>query len=202
MLSTDIGVTILMTTLLILLLISVVVITIFVSNKRNAQQEMKLAQARLDYEKDLREVQEHVMVKVAIELHDNVGQRLTFMNMQLGQQRIVNPAAAQQLQPVYDMMTQTMDEVRMLGRSLNSDLVEKNGLIYSIGKEVERIQQLDKYIMHWEHDTEPQLNKDQKVMVFRIFQEVLNNIVKHAEAKNIYIGMKGSAAFALTINLT
>ncbi len=56
MFSNDIGITIVVTTLLILLLVAVVIITVFVSNKRHVQQEMKMAQLLLDYEKDLRQV--------------------------------------------------------------------------------------------------------------------------------------------------
>src|SRR5262249_1022294 len=138
MFSSDIGITIIVTTLLILLLVAVIVITIFVSNRRHVQQEVKIAQMLLDYEKDLRAVQEQVMTAVARELHDNIGQRLTFMNLQLEQQKIVNPAVAAPLKPINEMMAQTIQEVRMLGRSLNSDLIEKNGLVYTIGKEVER----------------------------------------------------------------
>ena len=140
MFSNDIGITIVVTTLLILLLVAGVIITVFVSNKRHVQQEMKMAQMLLDYEKDLRLVQEQVMSAVARELHDNIGQRLTFMNMQLEQQKVVNPGIATPLQPINEMMVQTIQEVRMLGRSLNSDLIEKNGLVYTIGKEVERLQ--------------------------------------------------------------
>ncbi len=139
------------------------------------------------------------MSPVARELHDNIGQRLTFMNMQLEQQKVMNPVIATPLQPINEMMVQTIQEVRMLGRSLNSDLIEKNGLVYTIGKEVERLQQLDKYTVYWEHDDEPQLNKDQKVIVFRIFQEMLNNLLKHAAAKNIYISLAGKERFKMTV---
>ncbi len=200
MFSNDIGITIIVTTLLILLLVAVVVITIFVSNRRHVQQEVKMAQMLLDYEKDIRLVQEQVMTAVARELHDNIGQRLTFMNMQLEQQKQVNPVIASPLQPINDMMVQTIDEVRMLGRSLNSDLIEKNGLVYTVGKEVERLQQLNKYEVHWDNDEqEPQLNKDQKVMVFRVFQEILNNLLKHAAAKNIYISLYGKSNFKMIV---
>jgi len=194
-----IGITIIVTTLLILLLVAVVVITIFVSNRRHVQQEVKIAQMLLDYEKDLRLVQEQVMTAVARELHDNIGQRLTFMNMQLEQQKYVNPVISAPLQPINDMMAQTIQEVRMLGRSLNSDLIDQNGLIYTIGKGVERLHLLNKYEVHWQHDDEPKLNKDQKVIVFRIFQEMLNNLLKHAQAKNIYISISGGDSFKMMV---
>ena len=204
MLLNDIRFTVIITTLLILLLIAVVIITIFVSNRRHVQQEVKMAQMQLDYEKELRtteqEVQEQVLVNVARELHDNIGQLLTVMHMQLEQQKITNPDATQLLKSMNDTLNQTIREVRRVGRSLNSDLLDANGLINTIQHEAGRLQQLNKYHVHWEYDdTEPQLNKDQKVVAFRIFQETINNILKHSGAANIYISLKGKDNFKLIV---
>ena len=199
MFTNPIVLTVITTTLLVALLIAVVIITMFASNRRNVQQEVKIAQMQLDYEKGQREIQEQVMTTVARELHDNIGQRLTFMNMQLQQQKAMNSAAAASLQPMSSMMVETIEEVRVLGRSLNSDQIAKNGLVYTIEKEVERLRQLDKYTVHWEHDKEPELTKDQTVIVFRIFQEMLNNLLKHAEAKNIYLSLNSEKGFRMVV---
>ncbi len=199
MLSNPIVLTVVATTLLVALLIAVVIITMFASNKRNVRQEVKMAQMQLDYEKGQREIQEQVMTTVARELHDNIGQRLTFMSMQIQQQKAVNPATAGSLQPMSSMMIETIEEVRTLGRSLNSDQIAKNGLVYTIEKEVERLRQLNKYTVHWEHDKDPELSNDQTVYVFRIFQEMLNNLLKHADAKNIYLGVYGDKGFRMVV---
>ncbi len=199
MFSNPIALTVLAATLMMLLLIAVVIITMVLSNKKNVQQEVKIAQMHLDHEKGLRELQDEVMADVARELHDNIGQRLTFMNLQLLQQKAVNPSGAAALQPVSEMVVHTIEEVRILGRSLNSDIIEKNGLVYTIEKEVERLQLLNKYEVHWEHDREPALNKDQKVIIFRIFQETLNNLLKYAEANHIHVSLSGDNGFKLVM---
>jgi signal transduction histidine kinase len=159
---------------------------------------------QLDYEKELRsteqEVQEQVLVNVARELHDNIGQLLTVMNMQLEQQKIINPTITTALDGISDTLTTTTQEVRRLGKSLNSDLLETNGLLHSMGQEIVRLQQLKKYNVAWEYDTEPRLTKDQRVIIFRMFQEMLNNIMKHSGAKNITVRMDGGNAFRLSVS--
>jgi signal transduction histidine kinase len=204
MFANDIGLTIIVVTLLILLLIAVVVITIFVSNKRHAQQETQMAKMQLDYEKELRsteqEVQEQVLVNVARELHDNIGQLLTVMSMQLEQQKFINPTMAEPLQSISNTLASTTQEVRRLGKSLNSDLLEANGLIHSMEQEVARLQQLKKYNVTWEHHAEPRLSKDQRVIIFRMFQEMLNNIMKHSAAKNITVKVGSGDLFKLTVS--
>jgi signal transduction histidine kinase len=191
------------TTLLILLLIAGVVITVFIANKRHVQQEVKIAQMQLDYTTELRlaeqEAQEHVLVNVARELHDNIGQLLTIMRMQVQQQMITNPETAPSLQSLDSTLDHTSEEVRRLGRSLNSDLLDGYGLINIMQQEVIRLQQLNKYTIHWDYDEEPVLEKDQKVITFRIFQEILNNILKHAGGKNIYITLQGLSHFKMMV---
>jgi len=199
----DIQNTIVITTLLILLLIAGVVITIFVANRRHVQQEVKMAQMQADYAQELRlaeqEAQEQVLVNVARELHDNIGQLLTVMHMQLEQQKVINPALGASLESMDNTLGHTMQEVRRLGRSLNSELMEGYGLINTMQQEVIRLQQLNKYKVTWHHDEEPALSKDQKVITFRIFQEVLNNILKHAKGKSIEITLQGKGRFKMLV---
>ena len=78
MLHNDVVLTVLVSTLLILLLVAGVIITMILANRRHVQQEVKMAQMQVEYEKELRavenEVQEQVLTNVARELHDNIGQ--------------------------------------------------------------------------------------------------------------------------------
>src|SRR5690606_15194537 len=158
----------------------------------------------LDYEKELRqvenEVQEQVLTDVSRELHDNIGQLLTFMRIQMEQEKYDRPEVARMLEPVDKTLVTTIDQVRSLSRSLNTDHLEQSGLLQAIDNEITRLKLIARYTLHWKNDdTEPQLNKDQKIMAFRIFQEVINNILKHAEAKNIYITLNGENTFMLEI---
>src|SRR6185437_3496008 len=163
----DIAFMVAFTTLIILLLIAGVVITIFVANKQRLQQNMKLAQMQLDYQKELRvvenEVQEQVLTNISRELHDNIGQLLTVMRFQLEQKKLDAPEMEQILKPMDETLTDTMQQVRLLGRSLNSDLLEQNGLLHTINQEVNRLLQFNHLKIHWKNDdTEPVLNKDQR----------------------------------------
>ena len=196
MFTNDIGITIVVTTLLILLLIAGVIVTMVLSNRRHVQQQVR-------YEQELRlaeqEIQEKVLVDIGQELHDNIGQLLTVMNLQLELQKVVNPTMAAGLVPITESLVNTINEVRGLSKRLNSDLLETNGLLKTIELEVGRVQQLGQGNVHWTCDTEPKLDKNQRVIVFRIFQEMLNNTLKHAAAKNICIILQGENLFKLVV---
>ena len=203
MFNNDIGATVVLSSLLFILLLAGVVITIFVANRRNARQEMKMAQMQLDYEKELRmvqvEVQEQVLVNTGRELHDNIGHKLTFINLQLQQYRVVNPDAGPQLEDIGTNMIETVDELRRMSKQLSADLFETQDLAAAISQEVLRLRQLNRFSVNWDYDSEPWLGKDQKVIVFHIFQEILNNIMKHSDCKEVTITLRGAGNFRLTV---
>ena len=83
----DILVTFITVTLLILLLVAGIFITLIISSRERLQQQMALADARLAFERELRsvetEVAESMMSQFARELHDNIGQMLTALHIQM-----------------------------------------------------------------------------------------------------------------------
>lgn len=204
MLTSDIGLTVVVTTLLILLLIAVVIITMILANRRHVQQEVKMTQLQVEYEKELRtvenEVQEQVLTNVARELHDNIGQLLTLIRLQVEQEKLDDDAMALRLAPIDSTLGDTIDQVRLLSHSLNTDYLEHNTLDYAIEKEVDRLSKLKRLKIHWSFDgTAPGFEKGQRIMVFRMLQEVLNNALKHARAKNLSITLKGEEGFFLQV---
>lgn len=200
----DIALTIIVTTLVILLLIAGVIITMILANRRHVQQEVKMAQMEVAYEKELRtienEVQEQVLTNVARDLHDNIGQMLTLVRLQLEQEKLDDAAIAEKLAPVDQTLTDTIEQVRMLSHSLNTGYLETQGLAYAIQKEVERLSKIKRLRVHWQHEgSEPDFDKGRRIMIFRMVQEVLNNALKHSGAKNIFFEMKHDPLFRLEI---
>ncbi len=205
MFTNDIALTVVVTTLLILLLIAGVVITIFLANRRHVHQQVQMTKMELNYERELRnvehEVQEQVLTNIARELHDDIGQLLTYLRIQLENEKLDMPVLGEKLVPVDNTLSDIILRVRMLSKSLNSDMLENGGLQNAIRQEAERLRHLRNYNIHLEtDDAEPVLDKNQRVMIFRIFQEILNNMLKHAEARNIYIVMSGKGTFKLMVS--
>ena len=195
--------TVVFATLALMLLFCVVIIIVFVANRRHVSQQVKIARMEADYEKELRiaehEVQERVMANVARELHDNLGQRLTVLKMHVERHKIIHKDIREEIEPITADIDTTISELRQISRSLNSDFLDKGGMITAMHDEIERIRKLNTYTIHWTADEEPKLEKDQRVMMFRIFQETLNNILKHARGKNIYITLQGGSQFMLEV---
>ena len=183
--------TVVYASLVILLLLCGIIISVFVANRRHINQQVKMARREAEYEKELRqaeqEVQERVMANVARELHDNLGQRLTVLKMHLERHRIVHSDIAADILPITADLDTTVAELRQISKSLNSDFLENAGLQATMQLETERIEKVSGIKVHWEEAGEPALDKNSKIMMFRIFQEVLNNTLKHSGCSNIHI---------------
>ena len=203
--NTEILLSIISITLLVLLLVSGIVLVFFQSGRQRLTQQMELAQNKLTYEKELRqvetEVREETMAQFAQELHDNIGQLLTAVHIQLENLKLDHPDLQDGFKSMETYLSDATQQLRLLSRTLNNDYIGHNGLIGAMDLEINRIKTLRRFRVHWE--TAPgtsNLNKDQELMVFRVFQEIIQNCLRHSLAKNVYISMNtGPGNFEIKI---
>lgn len=192
-------------TLLVLLLVAGIVLTLFIAGKQRAQQEKLLAETKLDFERELRqveaEVSEHVMAQFAHELHDNIGQLLTAMHLQIENQKIDHPVLAEGYKPIEIYLGEVSQQLRLLSKTLNNDFIGNSGLYEAIQLELNRLKNLRRFKVHMKDSSKTTyLDKQQELMVFRIFQEIMHNALRHSGAQNVYITlMTNPTAFELEI---
>jgi two-component system NarL family sensor kinase len=185
------------TTLLILLLITGIALAFFISGRQRIQQQVILAETKLAFEKELRtvetEVSESVMTQFAQELHDNIGQLLTALHIQVENQKLDHPTIAESFKPAEIYIAEINQQLRMLSRTLNKDYLGNIGLLAAIQLETERLRALKRFHVHYDK-TEgiSNLEKNQELMVFRIFQEIIQNALRHSAAKNLFITIDNS----------
>ena len=205
MINQEIFLAIVCSTLLILLLVAIVVIVLFVSGRQRAKQEIETARTKLSFEQELRkvetEVREQVMGQFAQELHDNIGQQLTAMHIQIENQKIDYPALSEGLKPVEIYLAEVTRQLKLLSRTFNNDFLGHINLMEAMQLEVDRLEFLKRFKVHFPLlEGGSNLNKNQELMAFRIFQEIVQNALRHSSAKNLYISIDNTADhFELTV---
>lgn len=182
------------TTLFILLLIAVILIVFFIFGRQRQEQHVKLAQAKTDFEKELRqvetEVSEQVMGRFAHELHDNIGQLLTATRIQVENQKLDHPELAEGFKPIEIYLGEVTQQLRILSRTMNHDYIGHLGLLGAVQLEADRLKDLKRFNVYWlPVSGSSNLDKNQELMVFRIFQEVIQNALRHSSADNLHISM-------------
>lgn len=137
------------------------------------------------------EIQNQTLKNIGRELHDNLGQKLTIANLQLGMMKVGSELKSEQQKLLYDTLQESIKDLRSLSKSLNPDVVEDNGLLYCIKHEISRLIRLNYIKVELQVLGEPyRLNKERELVLFRIFQEAINNTLKHAQASSIYIKLE------------
>ncbi len=200
----DIALTIGLTTLLILILIAGITISFIMINKEKIRQNMKMTEAKLEFEQELRkvenEVDESTRKYFAQELHDNIGHLLTCLRLEIENRKLDQPELVKTLGPADAYLTETIDQLSLLSRSSNNDYLANIGLVDAINLEVDRQRKIKKLNVNWKNDgNQITLGKNQELIIFRVFQEILTNAVRHSKAGNLDINLLALPSFQLSI---
>lgn len=136
------------------------------------------------------ETQEQTLKNVGWELHDNIGQLLSFANMQLSILKMqVDNETKEKFKDTTEALKESLAEVRALSKTLNNDVVLNQGFEKSITNELSRLKKMKFKSAELEiigNKTEFK-NRKHEIIMFRIIQEFLSNSVKYSEADNIQV---------------
>lgn len=135
------------------------------------------------------QVQESTFQFISREIHDNIGQKLSLAKLHLN--NLVNNSSFENnsmLREIVQILSESLNDLRDLSRSMSSDFIANNGLIKTIENEIAQLNKSDNYNFKLTITGDSVFLKQEKdVFLFRIVQESLANIIKHAEATQIHI---------------
>tara|TARA_Y100000588_G_scaffold187722_1_gene201816 strand:+ start:6607 stop:9453 length:2847 start_codon:yes stop_codon:yes gene_type:complete len=141
----------------------------------------------------IRNVQEEERKRIAKEIHDELGQRLTSMSMDIAFLKNKQPESFSQkvnerLLALESLIDETIHKTRKLSQELRPSILDDLGLLSAIDWLKEQYGQRSD--IHFTLDVPKQdidIKPDYATAVFRITQEALTNIIRHADAKNVNI---------------
>jgi two-component system sensor histidine kinase UhpB len=126
--------------------------------------------------------QERERLRVAQELHDEVGQTLTAVLLQLSQLgKGAPPELARQATEVQDSVRTSLEDVRRIARELRPEALDELGLGSALAALCDRLTQRAGLRIARRLDGDiPDLPEDVELVIYRIAQEALTNVVRHA----------------------
>jgi len=136
------------------------------------------------------ESQEAERKRIAAELHDSLGQNLLIAKNQLSLAResVADAWTQGKLKQVGESVNAALDEARTISRQLRPFQLERLGLTSAIRSMVRQTSESTKLPIDAKIDpVDALLPSDSEVMVYRILQEALSNVVKHADASAVQI---------------
>lgn len=180
-----------------ILSILVVFIIIFISlyqkryyNHLKEKQEMN-SNFQQELLKTRLEIQEETFRNISQEIHDNIGQALSLVKLNLNTVDPHNAALViNKLSESKNLLTKTIQDLRDIARSLNTDFISDIGLTVAVEQLLQILERTGQYKISFSVEGSSYKNNPQReLVIYRIVQELLNNIVKHADADDINIEM-------------
>jgi signal transduction histidine kinase len=141
------------------------------------------------------EVREQERIRIAREIHDQLGQSLTILRMDLSwltkQLADSRPAVDEKLQAMLLVISEALENLHTVTAELRPVILDDFGLAAAIEWQVEEFRNRTGIACRLENNGfEPDLPKDQATALFRIFQEALTNIIRHAQANAVLVHLE------------
>jgi two-component system sensor histidine kinase UhpB len=146
--------------------------------------------------------QEAERLRVARELHDEIGQTLTAVSIQAERAAEGDPAlASAALRRVADAVRDSLDVVRRIARELRPEALDDLGLVNALIALCTRISAEDGPVVRRELQGKlPPLSPDVELVIYRIAQESLTNALRHSGARSVTVSLVADAeALALRV---
>ena len=157
-------------------------------------EELKINQEKMILETEV-EIQEQTFQFISREIHDNIIQTLSLAKLNLNVLDYKNPLEINVLvTKSVDLITKSLSDLNNLSKSLDADLIANHGLTQALQFELEKWSMHSKTKLKLEVIGEIQhIKTSTELIVFRIIQESLSNILKYANASSILIALNYSS---------
>lgn len=155
--------------------------------------DLKAARAAVSsLNRRLIDAQEQERSRVARELHDDVGQRLTLLSIELERLRTAMPELQAdtrgRLIALNDAVSGLGKDVQAISHRLHSSKLELLGIAVAAGGLCRELAaQSGVAIEYLEHDVPARLPEGVALSLFRVLQEALSNAIKHANARHVHV---------------
>ena len=189
-------------TLLFGFFILFIILIVISFQKRRVLAEMQRreeeSRVQLELSRKANEVREQTLHYVARELHDGVSQLLgvALLYLQPGDSKKDNTAS----EKVRGILLQALSETRAVSKGLHAGLVSEGHIQDAMREQLDQLQQAGSFETHlhctikdWSWDFDKQL------LLFRIFQELIQNAIKHSKATTLNVTLIGAGDYTQLI---
>ena len=180
-------------TILILLLVMFITVIIYRYQQKQNVYFKTLEELKIIHENEMLysrlEIQEQTFQNISREIHDNIGQKLSLAKLHLNTLDISDqPKAILLINDSVNMISESIIDLSDISRSMSSEIILNNGLIKALEFEKGQLEKSGIYTIDLNVSGDTVfLEANKELLLFRIAQEALNNIIKHAGANAIVI---------------
>jgi two-component system, NarL family, sensor histidine kinase UhpB len=161
----------------------------------------RLEEERVDGGRAVIRAQEEERARIAQDLHDEVNQALTAILLRLQAAALdVPPGLRSELREIQVLATQAMEELLTLARTLRPTALDDHGLVPALASQVSNFGERTgiKSTFH-RHGEAPELSDEEQLVLYRVAQESLSNVVQHSGARAVRVELSSVGRTVLRV---
>ncbi len=176
-----------------------------ITDRKEGEEALRKSEGALrESQKDLRmlagkllSAQEEERSLLARELHDDLTQRLAVLAIEVGKleqqlQTAPDPVLGR-LRQMKEQMVRLSADVHVISRQLHPSILDDLGLVSAIESECSNFSQREGIVVKYEtQNIPPTIPKDVALCIYRVAQEGLRNVAKHAHTQEAYVTLGGT----------
>ena len=178
--------------IIILIILIIILASIYSKKQLKLESEISLLNVRNEKEilKTQIEIQEDTFNKISREIHDNISLGLTLSKLQITNYLELDQSNKDLLTSSLQLITKSLVDLNDISKSLDSSQLFSHGIVDVMKAEIAVISRSKIVDIVFEVSGEVLfLDSEKELIIFRIFQEACNNILKHAKASTITIDL-------------
>jgi len=190
----DLLLTIVIATLFFVLVGIFYLLLIFLFYQKKRKYQLEKDEMKHQFEQTILqsqlEIQESTFNYISGEIHDNIGQILSLTRINV--KKLSETTPSEKLSSIDTLLGKAISDLRHLSHNLNSSNLFEFGIIEALNQLLQQIEKTGKFKTELltDHTILDFVTKDNSLILYRMIQELLNNILKHANATKIDITIR------------
>jgi signal transduction histidine kinase len=165
-----------------------------ITQSKEAEMEIRHSKAQLrELSSHIQDVREQERISIAREIHDDMGSTLTAIKLDiawLGSRLSNNPVLAEKAKSIESLVDKCTAAAGNISRSLRPSVLDTFGIVAAIEMETDEFEKRTRISCIFDsRDEGPVVPPDISIALFRILQEALANIIKHAAAAEVAVNI-------------
>jgi two-component system, NarL family, sensor kinase len=182
-------------TIVLVLLLCFIVSFLFVYKARQERHKREMQEIKKQYDQEILktelEIKEQTLKNISEEIHDNVGQVLSLAVLNLSALEFKDAEkASQKVDNITRLVEKAVADLRNLSKTMDASNIAQVGLAAIIQFELEMLEKTGMYKTTFTlSGAEKRLTGSREIVIYRIVQESLNNVMKHAQATSVEVAI-------------
>jgi len=179
---------------------SILILTLVINLQKRKRAEVELRDSRQDLRTlagRLISSQEEELSRLSREFHDDLAQRLAAVAIESGtlelRSRNIEEPVLEKIRYIKEQIIGLSEDVHAISRQLHPAILRDLGLVSAMKSHCMRFSTREKIPVVFEsHDVPESIPNEIALCIYRVLQESLRNVAKHAHAKNIEVDLRGA----------